>query len=196
MCANWSSGSLPERPAGGGQPDGLDFLVRADAQALVDGVVLAVDGQDGHVALARGGGEDFAGGHHALLVGQAHGLAGQDGGVRGFEAGDADDGGDDEIGFRQSGAGDGAFGAVDDLDAGDAGLAQPGGKLLGELFGGQRDELRPPADGLRKGFVDVAAGGQRGDGVALGKLLDDGEGALADGAGGTENGEIVSKNSS
>ena len=80
-------------------------------------------------------------------------------------------------------------GAVNDFDPGDAGLAQAGGKLAGQLFGGHRNDLRTPADGLREGFVDVAAGGQRGHGVALRKLLDDGEGALADGAGGTENGE-------
>ena len=64
-----------------------------------------------------------------------------------------------------------------------------GGKLPGQLFGGQRNHLRPPADSLREGFVDVAPGGQRGHLVALGKLLNDGEGALPDGAGGTENGE-------
>ena len=75
----------------------------------------------------------------------------------------------------------------------DAGLAQPRGQLRGEFFGGQRNHARPPAHGLRKGFVDVAAGGQRGDGVALRKLLNDGEGALSDGAGGTENGETFQK---
>ena len=88
----------------------------ADAQALVDGVVLAVDGQDGYVAVAGGGGEDFARGDHALLVGEADGFAGEDGGVGGFEAGDADDGGDDEVGIGEGGAGYGAFGAVDDFD--------------------------------------------------------------------------------
>src|ERR1035438_7864791 len=35
---------LAEGPPRGRQPDGLDFGVRADAQALMDGVVLAVDG--------------------------------------------------------------------------------------------------------------------------------------------------------
>ena len=114
---------LAERPAGGRQPDGLDLRVRADAHALVDGVVLAVDGQDGHVALAGGGGEDFAGRHHALLVGQADRLAGKDGRVGGFKAGDADDGRDHKVGFGQGGAGDRACGAVDNLDAGDAGCS-------------------------------------------------------------------------
>ena len=45
-------------------------------------------------------GEDFAGGDHALLVGQAYGLSSQDGGMGGFKACDADDGGDHEIGIR------------------------------------------------------------------------------------------------
>ena len=58
----------------------------------------------------------------------------------------------------------------------------------GKLFGGQRNHPRPPADSLREGLVEIAACGQRGHLIAVRKLLDDGEGALADGAGGTENG--------
>ena len=134
-------------------------------------------------------GEDFARGHHAFLVGQAHRLAGQDGGVGGLKAGHAHDGRNHKIRLGQGGAGNRACGAVNHFDAGDAGLLEASGKLAGQLFGGQRDQLRPPADGLRKGFVEVAPGGQRGHLVAVRKLLDDGEGALADGAGGTENGE-------
>jgi hypothetical protein len=65
------------------------------------------------------------------------------------------------------------------------------GQLPGQLFGGQRNHLRPPANGLRERFVQVAPGSQRGHLIAVGKLLNDGEGALADGAGGTENGESL-----
>ncbi len=65
--------------------------------------------------------EDFASGDHAFLVGESDGLAGQNGGVGCFKAGDADDGGDDEIGLARSSARDGACGAVNDFDAGDAG---------------------------------------------------------------------------
>ena len=144
-------------------------------------------GRIGTFRSVGGGGEDFAGGHHAFLVGEADGLAGEDGGMSGLEAGDADDGRHNEIHFRRCRAGNGALGAVDDFDSGDSGLPQHAGKLSGMLFGGQRDDLRPPAAGLRKGFLDVAPGRQGGDGVAVGKLLDDGEGALSDGAGGTEN---------
>jgi len=150
--------------------------------------VLAVDGQDGDVLLAGGGGEDFAGGHHAFLIGEAYGLAGEDGGVGCLKAGDADDGGDDEIRFRQGGAGDSSLGAVNDIDAGDAGLFEARGKLGSEVFSCERDDLGPPADSLGEGLVKIAPGGESGDLIAVRKLLDDGEGALADGACGTEDG--------
>jgi hypothetical protein len=116
--------------------------------------------------------------------------------VGGLESCDADNRGDDEVGFRVCGAGDGSGGAVDSFDSGDAGLAQARGELLGKFFRGQRSQPRTPANGLREGFVDVAACGERGDGIPVGKLLDDREGALPDGAGGTENGETFQKDSS
>ena len=157
--------------------------------ALVDGVVLAVDGQDGHVALARGGGEDLAGRNHAFLVGEAHWLAGENRGMRGFKACDANDRGDNEIRLGQGRASDGSLGAVHDFDSRDAGLGQARAQFGGQFFSGHRDDLRSPAHRLCKGFVDVAPGGQRRDRIAVGKLLNYGEGALSDGAGGTEDGE-------
>jgi hypothetical protein len=72
----------------------------------VDGVVLGVDGQQRDVVLAGGGEDEFAGGDQALLVGQADGLAGADGRVGGLQAGDADDGRDDEVRLGQRGARD------------------------------------------------------------------------------------------
>jgi hypothetical protein len=161
----------------------------AHAQALVDSVVFAIDGEDGHVAPAGGGGKDFTRGDHAFLVGQADGLAGENCGVGGFKAGDANDGGDDEVRLGQGGAGDGAGGAVYDFDAGDAGLFEAFVEVGCKFFGGQGDDCGAPANGLRKGMVDVAPGGERGNREAVGKLLNDGEGALPDGAGGTEDGE-------
>ena len=89
---------VEKRTAGGGQPDALDFVAAAAAHALVNGVVLAVDGQQ-RLALAAGfGGDEIAGGDQAFLVGQADGLAGLDRFVGGFQSGDADDGADHEVG--------------------------------------------------------------------------------------------------
>ena len=77
----------------------LDLVVRAHAQALVHRVVLAVDGQDGHLALARRGGKNLARGHHALLVGQAHRLAREDGRMRGLKPRHAHNRRDDKVRF-------------------------------------------------------------------------------------------------
>jgi hypothetical protein len=43
---------------------------------------------------------------------------------------------------------------------------------------------------LREGLFEITSGGQRGDRVSVRELFDDGEGTLANGAGGTENGEF------
>ena len=77
---------------------------------------------------------------------------------------------------------------MDHFNTGDAGLAEACCEFPGQLFGSHRDTPRPPAFGLREGLVEIAACGKCGHLVAVRKLLDDGEGALADGAGGTENG--------
>ena len=88
---------------GGGQPDAMDLVATPATHALVDGVVLAVDRQERLALAARFGGDEIAGGDQALLVGEADGLAGFDGFIGGFESGDADDGGDDEVGVGMGG---------------------------------------------------------------------------------------------
>ena len=67
--------SVQKRPARSGQPHALDLVHPAAAQALMHRVVLAVDGQQ-RLALATGlGGDQFACGHQAFLVGQPDGFA-------------------------------------------------------------------------------------------------------------------------
>ena len=77
---------------------------------------------------------------------------------------------------------------MDYVNAGYACLAKARGQLCGKLFGSHGDHPRPPADSLCEGLVEIAACGERGNLIAARKLLDDGEGALADGASGTEDG--------
>ena len=118
ISAKSDFGVLQERAAGRGEPDAADFVHAASAEALVDGVVFGVDGEK-RLALAAGlGGDELSGGDQALFVGEADGFSGADGGVGGFESGDADDGGDDEIGVGMGGDADGAGGAVDDFGGG------------------------------------------------------------------------------
>ena len=80
---------------------------------------------------------------------------------------------------------------MDRFDSAYASLNQARGELAGEFLGGHGDDRRPPAQRLSESLVEVAPAGQRGHPVALRELLDDGECALTDGAGGTENGESL-----
>ena len=109
MEANCSSGSWRNGP-----PEAVSQMVLTSACAPTrmhwwTALCSLSMGRMGTLRSRAARGEDFAGGHHALLVGQADRLAGQDGGVGGFKTGHADDGGDDEVGFGQRGAGDGAL---------------------------------------------------------------------------------------
>ena len=170
-------------------PDLLYLGCRAHSHALVNCVVLGVDGQQRHVSLAGVAGEDFPGGDHALFVGQTDGFPGQDGGMGRFKAGDADNGGNDEIDFRVGRTGHAARCAPKDFYAGNTGIAQPAGEFRREFFGRKRDQPRTPADGLIEGRVHVSPSDQRGYGVPFRIGINDREGALADGAGRSENSE-------
>ncbi len=184
-------GGVAEGASGGGEPDLLHFLRSSSAHGLVDGVVLGVDGEEGDVSLSGGGDDEVSGGYEALLVGEADGLSGEDGGVGGFETGNADDGGDYEVNFGMGGYGYCPGGAVKDFDAGDAFGAEAKAEGFGEELGGEGDQAGAPLLGLGKGGLEVGSGGQ-GDGeVAVRELLADGEGALADGAGGAEDGDLL-----
>ncbi len=126
MSVEVGEGGVAEGATGGGEPDLLDFLGGAAAHALMDGVVLGVDGEEGDVVFLCGGDDELAGGYEAFLVGEADGFAGADCGVGGFETGYSDDGGDDEVDFGESGDVDGAGGSVEDFDVGDAGGFEAG----------------------------------------------------------------------
>jgi hypothetical protein len=180
-----------EGSAGGGEPDLADFAAFAGAHALVHGVVLGVDGEKSDVTAASRGGKDFSGGDHGFFVGEADSLAGFDGCVGGFESGDADDGGDDEVGFGEGGGGDRAFGAPDDFNLREAFAAETGVKVGGELFCSEGDEAGTPAEALLEGDVEIAAGGERDDGEAVGIALDDAQSALTDGAGRSQDGNVL-----
>ena len=56
----------------------------------------------------------------------------------------------------------------------------------GQFLGREGDDSGTPADALLEGDVDVAAGCEGDDLIAVGEGLADGEGAVADGAGGAE----------
>ena len=144
-----------------GPPEAVSQIWRtslgcAAAEALVDGVVLGVDGQKVDAAFAGGGEDEVAGGDEALLVGEADGFAGEDRSVRGLESGDTDDGGDDEAGLGERGDADGSRSAVDDL-GGDSGRLQARAELVGKALRADGDELRVPARALGYSRLQVRA---------------------------------------
>ncbi len=124
-------GGVAEGASGGGEPDLTDLGWGSAAHALVDGVVLGVDGEQGYVVLVGGGDDEFACGYEALLVSEADSLAGFDGGVGGFESGYSDDRGDYEVDFGEGCGLDGSGGAVEDIGAGVACGFQAGGEVTG-----------------------------------------------------------------
>ena len=138
-------GGVAEGAARCGEPDLLHFGCGAAAQALVDGVVLGVDGKEGYVVLPGGGEDELACGYEALFVGEADGLAGADCGVGGFESGYAYDCGDYEVDLGQCGDVDGACGAVDDFNAGDGCGFEANEQSGCEGFGGEGDDSGAPA---------------------------------------------------
>src|SRR5258708_11906096 len=107
----------------------------------------------------------------------------------GLKARHAHDRRNHEVGFRVRRAGNGAFNAVDNINTFNAGLAETVAELRGQFLCCQRHHLRTPAHGLCVSFFKVPAGSQRSYGVAIWKLLNDGERALSNGAGRTENGK-------
>ena len=111
--------------------------------------------------------------------------------VGGFQSGDADNGADHEVGIGMGGDFHRAGGAVHDFD----GVAEAGILQLVVRAGRRasadrhRDSLRMPAARLLEGQLDIVAGSQADDGEAVGESFNDVEGALADGAGGAEDGD-------
>ena len=94
--------------------------------ALMDRVVLAVDGQQRLALAARLGRDQIAGGDQAFLVRQADGLAGFDGFVGGFQSGDAHDSADHEVGIGMGGDFHRAGRAMQDFNfAVETGVLQP-----------------------------------------------------------------------
>ena len=112
------------------------------AQTLVDRVVLAVHGKQFDIGLAGGGHHDFAGGDQNFLVRKRDLLSCFHGGVRGFEAHDADGRGDQGRGGGMRGHGEHACGAVLNFrQFCEACGAQAFGEIRGHGRGGNRNQF-------------------------------------------------------
>ena len=116
---------VQEWPAAGSEPDAFDLAHPSAAQALVQGVVLAIDGQERLALLARFPGDQLSSRDQAFFVGQPNFFAGAHRFVGGFEAGHANDRADHKIDLFVRGHAHRAPLPVDDLN-----VAQPFGLQL------------------------------------------------------------------
>ena len=191
MCSNSLSGNCAERAARCGQPDLLHLLPRSRAHALVNRVVLGVDGQQRHVLLTRRAGQDLARRHHAFLIREADRLARHHRGIGRFESRHAHDGGDDEVDLRSV--------AARTLPSVPETTSMPlipeersrTASCCGKLRRRHGSHQRPPARALLEGQVDIAPRSQRGHAKALRITRDNRERAGADRAGRTQDGDVL-----
>src|SRR5947208_7103640 len=113
--------SIQKRSARSGEPDTADFSHPTTAQALMDGIMLAINRKK-RLALPAGfGGDEFSGSYEAFFVGKTHGFSRFDGFVSGFQPRNAYDRADHEIAFRMSSDCDRSACAVHNFYSGDSG---------------------------------------------------------------------------
>src|SRR5437016_2051290 len=113
--------SIQKRSARSGEPDAADFIHPTTAQALMDGIMLAIDRKKPLALPAGFGGDELSGGYEAFLIGKTHGFSRFDGFVSGLEPGNTNDRANHEIGFGMSSDCDGSACAVDNFYSGDSG---------------------------------------------------------------------------
>ena len=122
----------PEGAAAGGEEEAANGIAVVAFEALEDGVVLAIDGEDADAFGFGGGGDGFAGHDEDFFAGDGEIHASVDGGEGGGESGGADDGNEDEVGIDGVDEIDEALGAGVNFDRGRESGAGLGGGLVVE----------------------------------------------------------------
>ena len=141
----------------------------------MDGVVFGIDGKEFPSRLRGCGHDQFAGGDEDFFVGESDGAAERHRFVGGFEADNADSGGDDDVNAGMDACGEHAFTAV--VDGGEWReilFAEAAGEFVGKLRRSDGDEFGVVAQNLREKDVEIVAGGEDGDTEFVGEGFDDG----------------------
>jgi len=167
----------------GGEPGGVS--PGGALQALEDGGVLGVRGQQARAALGELRQHHWTSGDQGLLVGQGQVLAGADRRQGGQQAGAAHDPGDHQVGAGPGRGGAEPVRAAHQLRQ--LGGALTGGEGLEPLLQGrefgfirQGHHLRGVLLDLADQQIEVVPGRQGDDAEAIGELLDDLEGLRTD----------------
>ena len=174
-------GPVAECAAAGGEDDATHAGVRVALEALEDGVVFAVDGENFCAGFFGGGHDEFTGENEDLFGGEGEVFAGGEGGEGGCEAGGADDGDEDGVGggelgeFNEAGepadevgaggecaeigAGGGVGGLVEEAHVANVEFARDGGEFFPPRVGRDADEfefVRVSAEDAKGVFTDGA----------------------------------------
>ena len=175
-------GPCAEGPAASGEDETADVGWGSAVEALEDGVVFAVDGEDADPAGACGCHDEAAGHDEDFLGGDGEVAAAVDGGEGGFEACGADDGDEDEVGCGGADeVGEPVFAGEDGGGGRDHAFEGVGGGGVGEA-----EVAAGEFGGLLGEEVGAGGGGHADDFHAVREVAGDLEGAGADAACGAE----------
>src|SRR5579863_1102127 len=101
--SDFSERSFPKRTTRGGEDQAPNFRVSSAAQALVNGIVLAIHRKQLDARLTRRRHYELTGGHQHFLVGESNLLASNDRTIGGFQTYDAHGGRDYNLCLRNCG---------------------------------------------------------------------------------------------
>ena len=147
-----------ERATGGGEDEATNFGVRTSAQALVNGVMFGIDGEELPSRFRRCGHHQFAGSNQDFFVGKSNGPAKFDRFVSGLKADHTDGRGDDDvrIGMRA----DSKHSSATVMDRRKRLVilgAEETGQFVGEWGSGDRNDFGMVTEDLRDEFVEIIA---------------------------------------
>ena len=183
-------GPPSEGTARGGEDEALQLVRPSSMQALMDGVVLAVDREDGHAPSFGRLHDETAGHHEHFLVRERNGFPGLDSGQHGIEGGGSRRSTQDEIHLWIGGYRDESLPAhAHDINAGVVRGAQGPPRGGERTCRGQGDRARPEALNLSDEEADVFASSQPDDLQPAGMRLHHRQRAAADRTGGPEDGD-------
>jgi hypothetical protein len=179
-------GAVSERPSRRGQDEPRNLRGAPAAERLVERAVLGVDGEDRRAGRRGGRHHRFPCDDEDLLVRERERLAELHRLVRRRQARGADDGAEDDVGFRKGRDVDDSLLAPAHVDAGEL-ATDPvrAGALLH-----RHDRGAEACDGGEERF-EVRAGRHRDDAESVGEGLEDRERRLADGSRGAEKSHVA-----
>mmetsp|Transcript_10531 Transcript_10531/g.22200 ORF Transcript_10531/g.22200 Transcript_10531/m.22200 type:complete len:256 (+) Transcript_10531:340-1107(+) len=185
-------GQITEGSTGGGQDDASEAALGNTLEALENGAVLAIGGEEVDAVFFDEGVDDGSTTNECFLVGKGNVLLQFDGLDGGLESGGSDNTGDNRIRGINRGSRKDALVAVHDVGhLGDAGVLEVGFEFLCGFFCGHRDDLGVVLQDLFGHEFRVGTGRQGVDDEVVGASINDVQGLCTNGSGRSKEGESL-----